>query len=211
MVALESATAHRAFVNDAFITILASCKRFVFAVLAWALSRKHLGATLLCSILRRRIFITEATRASLATSVVTPIISTRTPSVVPSRATIRALTPRLPLTPRTTATFPSRATIRALTTRLPLTPRTTATFPSWATIRALTTRLPFTPRATPVIASAATPLTPLLAAIVVAIFGQFVLWHDSPTLRRMALEHDDVAPEPAATCKKPPLSRGFFV
>jgi hypothetical protein len=37
------------------------------------------------------------------------------------------------------------------------------------------------------------------------------LWHDSPTLRRMALEHDDVAPEPAATCKKPPLSRGFFV
>jgi hypothetical protein len=211
MVALESATAHRAFVNDAFITILASCKRFVFAVLAWALSRKHLGATLLCSILRRRIFITEATRASLATSVVTPIISTRTPSVVPSRATIRALTPRLPLTPRTTATFPSRATIRALTTRLPLTPRTTATFPSWATIRALTTRLPFTPRATPVIASAATPLTPLLAAIVVAILGQFVLWHDSPTLRRMALEHDDVAPEPAATCKKPPLSRGFFV
>ncbi|MFM8644023.1 MAG: hypothetical protein ACKODN_02005 [Actinomycetota bacterium] len=137
-------------------------KRFVFAVLARALTREHLRATLLRRRLWRIIAIITESR--------TAVITTRTAPIVAALAT------RLPLPTRTTpvvTTFTTRTAVITtrtapivadLATRLPL---PTGTSP---VVTGLTTRLPLTTRPTPVLTSIITTRpTPLTTAIITTL------------------------------------------
>ncbi|MBM3816732.1 MAG: hypothetical protein FJW13_06890 [Actinobacteria bacterium] len=120
-------------------------KRFVFAVLARALTREHLRATLL----RRRLWRIIAIITESRTAVITLPIATWTTTVIAALAT------RLPLTARPTTIVTTRATtfIPTFTTRLPLPSRTSPV------VATLTTRLPLTPRPTPLATAIITTLT----------------------------------------------------
>jgi len=176
-VAVELSTSDRTFINHPLFAVRPITKRFVFAVLTWSFTGKHLGSTALRFILRNVITTIVPARSTIPAALARFPLTTRAAIItttLPARSTI-ITTRRAIISPAIT----TRTTLASTITRLPLTTRT-AIITTRSTLASTFTGLPLATRTT----SSLTAGGALPSSLVVTLVWFFVRRHGYPTLRQ---------------------------